>query len=144
MQAEHLGVAQTALLKRSSVPEKAIRDLEAQHWPNLRRVAQLAEAFKFPGGIAELLGLGEAADPKCDPRILHVALELVAAVLDGASTENPLRTEPHVVAGLAAIAHQQLVELRRIDPNAFDNAAALHMISSMLRSELARFDRQKS
>jgi hypothetical protein len=105
---------------------------------------QLAEAFKFPGGVAELLGVIDQPEPRCDPRILHVALELVAAAMNNESDKNPLRTEPHVVAGLAAIAHQQLVELCRIDSNALANAAALHMISVVLRSELAKFERPKS
>jgi hypothetical protein len=143
-QVDRLGVTRTSLLKAANVPEKAIRDLEGEHWPNLRRIVQLADAFKFPGGVAELLGLSDPMDGRCDPRILHVALELVAAVLDNGPHENPLAKEAHVIAGLAAVAYQQLVELRRIDASALDNAAALHMIAVMLRSELARYDREKS
>lgn len=139
-----LGATPTALLKAANLTEKALRDLRAEHWPNLRRVVQLASAFKFPGGVPELLGLHDPTAGVCDPRLLHVALELVAAVLDSPNGENPLRTRPHVVAALAALAHQQLVELRRIDPNALDNAAALHMISLVLRSELARYANAKS
>lgn len=141
---DSLGVSRTSLLKAARVPEKAVRDLEAEHWPNLRRVAQLADAFKFPGGIAEFLGVSADQDSPCDPRILHVALELVGSVLKSQINDNPLITKPHVVAGLASVAYQQLVELRRIDPHALDNAAALHLISVMLSSELARFDSLKS
>lgn len=143
-QVGRLGVSRTALLKAARVPEKAIRDLEAGHWPNLRRIVQLAAAFKFRGGIGELLGLANESENRCDPRLLHVALELVAQAMDARKNENPLQTQPHVVAGLAAIAHQQLVELHRIDSNATSNTAALYMISAMLRSELANFDREKS
>lgn len=143
-QVGRLGVSRTALLKQAHVPEKSIRDLEDEHWPNLKRVVQLAHAFKFAGGPAEMLGLTNGEAGRCDPRLLHVALELVAAALDGKPGENPLLTRPHVVAGLAAVAHQQLVELIRIDAKALDNAAALHMISVMLRSELASFDRSNS
>lgn len=144
LQAALMGMSRTALLKAAGVHEKAIRDLEVGHWPNLRKLVQLAEAFKFRGGVAALLGVTEAPDNRCDPRILHVALELVAAAMDMHNHDNPLITKPHIVAGLAAMAHQQLVELRRIDSNALDNTAALHMISVMLRSELANFDREKS
>lgn len=143
-QVERLGMSRTALLKEADVPEKAVRDLEAEHWPNLRKIVQLAKAFKFPGGVGELLGLSPPEDNRCDPRLLHVALELTAAVMDSSRGEDPLRSAPHIVAALAAVAHQQLVELRRIDPNALDNSAALHMISVMLRSELARFERPNS
>lgn len=142
-QVARLGVSRTALLKAADVPEKAIRDLEAGHWPNLRKIAQLAAAFRFDGGIAELLGLAEPP-PACDPRTLHIALELVSAAMDSSRGGNPLVTDAHVVAGLAAVAYQQLSDVRRIDPNALDNEAALHMISVMLRSELARIDREKS
>src|SRR6478609_3886841 len=45
-QVERLGVSRTSLLKAANVPEKSVRDLEDSHWPNLRRVAQLAKAFK--------------------------------------------------------------------------------------------------
>jgi len=137
-------MSRTALLKRSKVQAKAIHDMETGHWPNLRKLVQLAAAFKFPGGVPELLGVTEAPDNRCDPRLLHVALELVAAAMDMKNHDNPLITKPHVIAGLAALAHQQLIELRRIDSNALDNTAALHMISVMLRSELAKFERVKS
>lgn len=139
-QVARLGVSRTSLLADAKVDEKAVRDLAEGHWPNLRRIVQLAAAFKFPGGIAELLGVQNGADPRCDPRVLHVSLELVAAAMDMRDHENPLITKPHVIAGLASVAHQQLVELRRIDPNALSNAAALHMISVVLRSHLASFD----
>lgn len=142
-QAERLGMSRTALLKKAKIHAKAVHDMESGHWPNLRKLVDLAKAFKFPGGVPELLGLTEAPDNRCDPRLLHVALELVASAMDLKNHDNPLITKPHIVAGLAAVAHHQLVELRRIDSNALDNAAALHLISVMLRSELANFERAK-
>lgn len=142
-QVARIGSSRNALLKSAGLTERAVRDLEDGHWPNLRRIVQLADAFKFPGGVHDLLGLSDPNGSACDPRLLHVALEMVAAALDGPKTENPLVTRPHIVAGLAAVAHQQLVELRRIDPSVLDNAAALYMISATIRSELARYDAEK-
>lgn len=142
-QAKKLGVAPTSVLKREDVADKALRDLQSGHWPSAKRVAELREAFQFES-FDELLTGQPAAGGRCDPRILHIAIEMTAAALDSPQKENPLLTRPHVVAALAAVAYQELIELLKVDADALDKAAVLHLISRTLRSELARYDSEKS
>lgn len=141
-QANDLGMQLPALVRASGLSEKAVRDLDDLHSPGTDKLIALARGFRFRGGVNELLGLEPPPSrDNCDPRVLHQAVEIVAGIM---SRDNaPLHDRAHIVASLAAMAYDELRGILEVDPNALSNTAALRVISSMLRSELARLEAAK-
>jgi hypothetical protein len=133
-QARKLGISRRAILRGAGIQDRALRDIELGHSPSLRRVAELARAFQFPGGLAELLGLDVSPVLAVDLRVLHCAHQLVTIVLQErgkAPTEDA-----QLFSRLTAIAYARLAEIQAMDATSLDSPVALHLVAATLRSEI--------